>query len=175
MAYRDGSIFNSDEELFWSEPEDEVDDSRPVCMGCLCRQKTCENRLPSFGYVQWNSLWDVQDYIELSARLQTIGVKLQYQCLSCLNCEECIPTQKIFLKSLEYQVITGNFSLTGTRTNKLLTNLVVPSRSALSNHGKLSIVRYPTYEHVDTYLKVRFNILFITEKSIRCCKLWECS
>ena len=106
MDYREDSIYYSDEELFWSESEDEVD-SRPVCMGCSCQQKACENLMPSFGYVQWDSgLWDVQDYIELSARLLSIGVKLEYQCARCINCQECIPAKKMFLNSVEYQVIS---------------------------------------------------------------------
>ena len=107
MNDREDSIYYSDdedsfEEFFWSESEEE--DSLPVCMGCQCKEKTCQNVMPSTGSVQWGSLWDVQDYIELSARLLTIGVKLQYQCLRCLECNGCLTDNKIYLKSLEYKV-----------------------------------------------------------------------
>ena len=109
MEFREDSIYYSDEDssdelYFWSESDDEDDDSRPVCVGCQCKEKTCENLMPLVGSVMWNnSLWDAQDYIELNSRLQTIGVKLFYNCLKCQTCEDCTLPRTVFPKSLKYE------------------------------------------------------------------------
>ena len=109
MDFEEDSIYYSDddssEELyFWSESDDEDVDSRPVCVGCKCKQKTCENMMSLIGSVMWNStLWDVQDYIQLNSKLKTIGVQLSYNCLRCQMCEDCMPPRTILSKLLEYE------------------------------------------------------------------------
>ena len=99
MDYNEDSIYYSEDDSF------DDDDNTPVCVGCQCQHKSCENIMPSEGSVLWGSTeWVVQDYIDLNARLLTIGVRLYYQCSRCLQCEDCIPTKKrIFCRSLEYE------------------------------------------------------------------------
>ena len=46
MDFEEDSIYYSDEDSsdeFWSDSDD---DRRPVCIGCNCEQKTCENSMP---------------------------------------------------------------------------------------------------------------------------------
>ena len=98
MDYTEDSIYYSDEDSF------DDDDSTPVCVGCQCQQKICENLMPSTGSVLWGSTeWDVQDYIDLHLQLLTIGVRLYYQCSRCLSCEDCIPANRMFCRSVEYE------------------------------------------------------------------------
>ena len=98
MDYTEDSIYYSDEESIGD------DDNTPVCVGCQCEQKTCENLMPTTGTVLWGSTeWEVQDYIHLNARLLTIGVRLHFQCLRCIQCELCVPGTKIFYRSVEYE------------------------------------------------------------------------
>ena len=108
MDFNEDTIYYSDDdssdELFWSDLDGEDGDCRPLCIGCRCEQKTCESLMPLIGSVVFNStLWDVKDYIELNARLLTIGVKLYYQCYKCQVCEDCIPAIRTFPKSLEHE------------------------------------------------------------------------
>ena len=100
MEYREDLVYCSDEdlseELFWSESDDEDYDTRPVCIGCKCKENTCEHLMPLNGTVLWGSTeWDIQDYINLNDRLLEIGVRLYYQCLRCLECEDCIPSSQV--------------------------------------------------------------------------------
>ena len=110
MDFSEDLIYQSDEDsselYFWSESDDDDDDddNRPVCVGCQCKQKTCENRMPLIGSVLWDStLWDVQDYIELNERLLRIGVHLYYHCLRCRMCEDCRRPSTVCHKSLEFE------------------------------------------------------------------------
>ena len=98
MDYNEDSIYYSD--------EDSIDDDNgtPVCVGCQCHQKTCENLMPSTGTVLWGSNeYDVQDYFDLNVRLLSIGVRLKYQCSRCVRCENCFQTNKTFSRSVEYE------------------------------------------------------------------------
>ena len=104
MDYNEDSIYYSD--------EDSIDDDNgtPVCVGCQCHQKTCENLMPSTGTVLWGSTqWDVQDYFDLNDRLLTIGVRLNYQCSRCLRCEDCFQATRIFHGSVEYEKRRPNY------------------------------------------------------------------
>ena len=84
------------EELFWSESDDEDYDSRRVCVGCHCQERTCEHLMPLKGTVLWGSEeFDVQDYVDLNERLLTIGVKLYYQCSRCLKCD-CVNSSQVY-------------------------------------------------------------------------------
>ena len=108
MDFNEDTIYYSDDdssdELFWSDLDSEDGDCRPVCIGCQCKPKTCESLMPLIGSVEWKStMWDVKDYIELNARLLTIGVKLYYQCYKCQFCEYCIPAKRSSPMSLEHE------------------------------------------------------------------------
>ena len=83
--------YSDDEEMYWSESDCEYNYGRPICMGCQCQHKSCENQMPQIGSVLVGSTeWDVQDYIDLNIRLLKIGVRLDYQCLRCQQCQDCI-------------------------------------------------------------------------------------
>ena len=60
MDFNEDAIYFSDDdysdELFWSDPDGKDSDCRPLCIGCQCKQTTCESEslMPLIGSVEWN-------------------------------------------------------------------------------------------------------------------------